>query len=128
MEGLFLPPVLSFVVLLGIICAFGFAMVFVTSLLGPKPSASIDKEGPYECGMEPSTKNGKHVKINFYLVAVLFVLFDIEIIFLYPWALVYTDLLEQGFGHLAFFSMLFFVTLFVFGLFWEVKSKALDWK
>ena len=57
----------------------------------------------------------------------LFILFDIEIIFMYPWAITFRDFISSGHGTFAFASMMIFLTIFIFGLFWEIKSKALEW-
>jgi NADH-quinone oxidoreductase subunit A len=65
--------------------------------------------------------------VKFYLTAILFILFDIEIIFMYPWATTFKEFIKTGDGGTVFVSMLIFLAVFIFGLFWEVKSKALEW-
>ena len=87
-----------------------------------------DKERAYECGLEGVSSKSSRVSSGFYLTAVLFVLFDIEIIFLYPWALAYRDFLEQGEGILYLGAFLIFIALFLLGLFWEIRVKALNWR
>lgn len=102
-------------------------MVLVGSLLGPVKSSPV-KRSSYECGLESKELKETRVPVKFYLMAILFVLFDIEIIFMYPWALVYMDFVEEGQGIYIFSIMTFFLLVFVFGLFWEFKSKVLDWE
>ncbi|MGH1467586.1 MAG: NADH-quinone oxidoreductase subunit A [Bdellovibrionales bacterium] len=122
-----MPPVISFLVLLGIVVGFGSILVFVTSKLGPRTSADKSKNSPYECGLEPVEPEEKKISVNYYLTAILFVLFDIEIVFLYPWAIVYKDFIKEGLGLYAFIGVAVFLTIFIVGLFWEIKSKALKW-
>ena len=66
--------------------------------------------------------------MRFYLTAILFIMFDIEILFMFPWALAYRDFVDQGRGLYMFSAMAVFIGLFIFGLLWEIKSKALDWE
>ena len=71
---------------------FGSALLYVASILGPKPKYSSVKDSTYECGMTVQETGHSKVPIKFYLTAILFILFDIEIIFMYPWAcLLYTS-------------------------------------
>lgn len=74
-----------------------------------------------------SGKPDTRVSVKFYLVAILFVIFDIEIVFLYPWVVSFRSWLAEGYGLGAFLVMLFFIGLFLLGLWWEIKSKALEW-
>ncbi len=119
-----LLPVL---VLILIIFTFGLAIVVLTGLLGPKLKSSKTKKEPYECGFESEVPQSPHLSVSYYLTAILFILFDIEIIFMYPWAIYLKNSLTQGYGVQAFWAMLVFLFLFIFGLFWEVFSKALKW-
>lgn len=122
-----MPPVISFLILLAIVVGFGSLLVFATSKMGPKTSYNKHKTKPYECGLESVAPKSKKVSINFYLTALLFVLFDIEIVFLYPFAIVYKDFIKEGIGLYAFIGLLVFLLIFTIGLMWEVKSKALKW-
>ena len=72
-------------------------------------------------------KKDTKVSVKYYLTAILFILFDIEIIFMYPWAISFRDFISTGGGAFVFISMMVFIAIFIFGLFWEVKSKALEW-
>ena len=68
------------------------------------------------------------MSVGFYLTAMLFILFDIEIIFLFPWAVAFNDFLSQGRGLEVFLAMILFLLIFAFGLVWEIASGALKWK
>jgi NADH-quinone oxidoreductase subunit A len=98
------------------------ALSFVASrLLAPRrPSAA--KEAPYECGIVPSREPPDRFPVSFYIVAMLFVMFDIEIVFLYPYAIQRSTLGEFGFWAIVVFSVIFFLT-FVY----EVARGGLDW-
>jgi NADH-quinone oxidoreductase subunit A len=116
------------VLILGlIVTGFGIFLVWGTSKLGPKRQPSPAKMMPYECGIPGEETQDSKISVKFYLTAILFILFDIEIIFMYPWAITFTDFVTQGHGLYILGSMGLFILLFVVGLVWEVKSKALDW-
>lgn len=122
-----MSPVVGLLILLIVVVGFGSLLVFLTSKIGPKPVKSKSKEEPYECGLDSVQPKGKQVSVNYYLMAILFVLFDIEIVFLYPWAIAYKDFIKEGLGLYVFIGMVIFLTIFILGLFWEIKSKALKW-
>ena len=98
-----------------------FTIVFST-FLGPKRKSS-KKNANFECGLNPVGNARSPFAIKYFLVAILFVLFDIEIIFMYPWAVNYLDLGVSGF-----LKMGGFVLLLVIGYLYIVKRKALDWE
>jgi NADH-quinone oxidoreductase subunit A len=108
--------------------AFGFAaaILVLTHLLGPK-KPNPDKMGVYECGVEPLGEARIRFSIKFYLVAMLFVLFDIEAIFMYPWAIVYKSLLKAG-GSYIFWEMAVFLGILFVGLIYAWKRGALEWQ
>ena len=93
----------------------------LSSLLGPK-SSSRTKDAPFECGFEPLASPGERRTIRFYLIAILFVLFDIEIVFLFPYAAVLRRL-----GPAGFFSMALFLAVIALGLIYAWKRGALEW-
>ncbi len=107
---------------------FGAFLVFVTSKLGPKPKQSDLRKEAYECGLPAQETGSSKVPVKFYLTAILFILFDIEIIFMYPWAVQFADSITQGYGLQMLIAMGLFLLVFIFGLFWEIKSKALEWE
>src|SRR5829696_10456621 len=112
---------LPVVVLLVLAVVFGAISLVMSHLLAPKrPSAA--KDAPYECGIVPSREPPERFPVSFYVVAMLFVMFDIEIIFIYPYAVAHGDLGTYGFVAIVIFSVMFFVT-FVY----EVARGGLDW-
>lgn len=114
--------------LAGFVILFGIAIVIVAAVFGPKPKNSKMKSEVYECGLEGEGPETTKIPVKFYLTAILFILFDIEIIFMYPWALAYGDFIEAGQGVYIFSVMAVFLAIFIFGLFWEIRSKALEWE
>lgn len=123
---------LAVLILAALVFAFGIIIVFGTALLGPKHatkdlSSRKVQQMPYECGLPGLETKDSKISIKFYLTAILFILFDIEIIFMYPWAVKFLDSVKDGSGGYMLAVMGVFVALFVVGLVWEVKSKALDW-
>lgn len=107
---------------------FGSVLLLFAYLISAKAKPNKVKTETYECGLPSETSGPTKIPVKFYLTAILFILFDIEIIFMYPWALTYGDFISQGYGLYVFCAMAFFLAVFVFGLFWEVKSKALEWE
>ena len=106
---------------------FGAGLLFLVSLVGPKPRNSDAKNSTYECGIDVQTTGHSKISVRYYLTAILFILFDIEIIFMYPWALAYGDFLKEGHGLYILGAMGVFLLIFIIGLIWEIKSKALEW-
>lgn len=123
-----MSPLVSIIVLSVIVLTFGAVLIGLTSLIGPKTKESKTKKMAYECGLTVPESEVSKVPIKFYLTAILFILFDIEIIFMYPWALVYKDFIAEGKGLFIFASMAIFLLVFVYGLLWEIKSNALEWE
>jgi NADH-quinone oxidoreductase subunit A len=112
---------LPVVVLMVLAIVFGAISLVMSHLLAPsRPSAA--KEAPYECGIVPSREPPERFPVSFYVVAMLFIMFDIEIIFVYPYAIAHGDLGLYGFVAIVIFSVLFFLT-FVY----EVARGGLDW-
>jgi NADH-quinone oxidoreductase subunit A len=111
--------------------AVGFAggTLLVSVLLGKYAKSNKAKDSAYECGKDPIGEAGGRFSVKFYLVAMLFILFDIEVVFMYPWAVVYRDLLaEHATRNLALDSMLSFLGILFLGYLYAVKKKAFDWK
>ncbi len=126
-RGSILLPIEGIIVFATFIAFFGSALLFLASRLGEKIPYSSVKMESYECGLPAEEKKDTKISVKFYLTAILFILFDIEIIFMYPWGVTFKEFVVEGHGAYIFYSMLFFLALFVFGLFWEIKSKALEW-
>lgn len=107
---------------------FGFALLLLARWFGGKIKGHEVKYEAYECGIPVQEKKDTKISVKFYLTAILFILFDIEIIFMYPWAISFREFISQGMGGYVFVAMMIFILIFIFGLFWEVKSKALEWE
>jgi NADH-quinone oxidoreductase subunit A len=104
----------------------GGAVLVITSLLGPKlPNKT--KDSPIECGVTPADGGKtKRVSVRFYLVAILFLLFDVETVFFYPWAVVYKKFLSNGTFILI--EMLAFIAVLLVGYVYILRKGALDWE
>jgi NADH-quinone oxidoreductase subunit A len=112
-------PILIFLILVG-----GFAVVSVIgSLILGMRKPTPEKLTPYECGMQPVGTARDRFSVKFYLVAMLFLLFDIEAVFLFPWAVVYRELRLFGF-----FEMLLFIVAILAGYLYVWKKGALEWE
>src|SRR5579859_2058312 len=88
---------------------------------------SREKQLPYECGMEPTGDARAPISVRFYLVAMVFILFDVEAIFLYPWAFIYRDLINTSKGLYGFAEMMVYIAILLVGHFYLWKKGALDW-
>ena len=115
-------------VLLQIIVAIGFAAsaLLVSVLVGKSGTRSALKDSPYECGMVPQGGGQPRFSVKFYLVAMLFILFDLEIVFMYPWAVVYKE--EVAKSSIIFWSMLSFISILMVGYVYALKKGVLDFK
>ena len=114
--------------MLGLLAAaFSFGMLVLSVLLGKKGKRSPIKDTAYECGMLPVGEGNTRLSVKFYLVAMLFILFDVEVVFLYPWAAIYKEMLNQN-ANMIFGSMLSFLTILLVGYIYAVKKGAFDWK
>jgi NADH-quinone oxidoreductase subunit A len=110
------------------IAAFGTLLIFLARWTGGKAKkTSQAKFDVYECGIPGEEKKDTKISVKFYLTAILFILFDIEIIFMYPWASNFKNFIAAGVGLYMFVSMMIFLVIFIFGLWWEIRSKALEW-
>jgi NADH-quinone oxidoreductase subunit A len=115
-------------ILLQAIVAVGFsAVALITSVvLGRVGRRNPTKDSAYECGMLPIGSAQPRFSVKFYLVAMLFILFDLEIVFMYPWAVVYRDFIKES--GVIFWSMLSFVSLLTVGYIYAIKKGVLEWK
>jgi NADH-quinone oxidoreductase subunit A len=111
-------PVLVQTVLAILVAA---ALITLSFVLGKRVKDKV-KDSPYECGIPPTGTARERFSVKFYLVAIVFILFDIEAVFLYPWAVVYREL-----KMFAFVEMLLFIVLIVSGFIYVWKKGALDW-
>ncbi len=113
------------VIMILVTLALGIAMVLLSFVFGPKRPSRI-KEIPYECGITPVGSARERFPVHFFLVAVLFILFDIETIFLYPWAVIYKDAPHVVQGYLL-GEMAIFILILLVGYFYLIGRNAFDW-
>jgi NADH-quinone oxidoreductase subunit A len=113
----YLPILIHFL----LACGLAVAIVVLSAIIGRrKPTRA--KMSPYECGMAPVGDARSRFSVKFYLVAMLFILFDVEAVFLYPWAVMLRQLKMFGF-----WEMLVYVAIFLAGFFYIWKKGVLDW-
>ena len=98
------------------------AFVLLASVLGPKKPSPVKSE-PFECGEIPFSLPVGHVAVKFYLTAMLFILFDVELVFVYPWAVAY-----RGLGVSGLAEMVIFLVILMAGFFYAWDNGALDWQ
>lgn len=119
-----LVPVLA---LLIFVIIFGAALLVLTNLSGVRAKKSPTKGMPYESGVVGVETYSSRMSVRFYLTAILFIIFDIEIVFIYPWAMTFKESLPQ-FGTFMFFEMIAFMATLAWGLFYIWRGGALDWE
>lgn len=120
----YLPVLLVFVVAAG----FAVGNIFISQFIGQRKQTRT-KMMPYECGKDPVGTARERFSVKFYLIAMIFILFDIEVIFLVPWAVVFKTLSgpAYGLGTLVYVEMMVFVVLLLAGYIYVIKKGALDW-
>jgi NADH-quinone oxidoreductase subunit A len=117
---------LPLLIFLGISIAFGVVVVILSYLVGQrKPTPT--KMAPYECGVTTIGSSRRQIPIRYYIVAMLFLLFDIEIVFLYPWAVVFRDF-KAAFGIFIFVEMLVFLGILIVAYIYIWRRGALEWE
>jgi len=112
-------PIMIF---LGVAAGMGVVLLLVGGILGPN-NPSSEKLSPYECGFEAFEDSRMKFDVRFYLVAILFIIFDLEIAFLFPWAVVLDDI-----GMTGLIAMGVFLLILVIGFIYEWKKGALEWE
>ncbi|MEJ6581161.1 MAG: NADH-quinone oxidoreductase subunit A [Akkermansiaceae bacterium] len=118
----YLPAFLQLLAAIG----FAAAALGLSVLLGKRGAYNETKETPYECGMLPIGEGAPRFSVKFYLVAMLFVIFDIEVVFMYPWAVQYADLIKEN--AMVIWSMAGFAGLLAVAYAYALKKGALNWK
>lgn len=101
--------------------------ILVAWLLAPT-SKNPQKSDPYECGIPTSGITWLQFNVGYYIFAILFLIFDVETVFLFPWAVAFKDLMAMGRGTVAFVEILIFFLILIFGLVYAWKKKALVWE
>ena len=118
----YLPILLMFIVAAG----FAVSNILLSQLVGQR-KATRTKLMPYECGKDPVGSARERFSVKFYLIAMIFILFDIEVIFLVPWAVVFKSLVAEGLSTLAYVEMMLFVALLFVGYIYVWRKGAFDW-
>jgi NADH-quinone oxidoreductase subunit A len=118
----FLKDYFSIIVFLFIALFLSFGFIFMNYVFSPK-NPDPEKLSAYECGFEPFNDSRIEFDIRFYLVAILFIIFDLEIAFLFPWAISLSNI-----GALGFWSMMIFLLVLSVGFIYEWKKGALEWE
>jgi NADH-quinone oxidoreductase subunit A len=118
----YLPVLLQLIVAI----LFAASALLVSALLGKTGKRTPAKDMPYECGMLPQGTGQPRFSVKFYLVAMLFILFDLEIVFMYPWAVVYKEAIAKS--SVIFWSMLSFISILMVGYVYALKKGVLDFR
>lgn len=116
-----MSPYVSVIILWVLSAIVVGAMVSLNTLLGPKGTNAV-KQDPFECGNPPTGSAFRRFSVRFYMTAILFILFDVEVVFLYPWAIIFRDL-----GLFGFVEMLTFLLVLGIGLLYAWRKGALEW-
>jgi NADH-quinone oxidoreductase subunit A len=117
-----LSAYLPILIFLGIAVALAIIMI-AASYIVARQKPDSDKLAAYECGFEPFEDARMKFDVRFYLVAILFIIFDLEVAFLFPWAVAFSDI-----GNFGFWSMLVFLAVLTVGFVYEWRKGALDWE
>lgn len=124
-----LPEYIAVLILFLLAVAATGGMIVLSMLLGKRGGRNRAKDTAYECGMIPVGEGNVRMSVKFYLVAMLFILFDIEVVFMYPWAVVYRDMLaDVTTRNVILLSMVSFLGILFIGYLYAVKKRAFDWK
>lgn len=122
-----ISPYLSILVLFAIAAAFAGVFLGLSYLIGPK-RYSRSKFSTYECGVVNTVGSSRErFGVKFFLVAIIFIVFDIEVVFLFPWALLYKQFIAEGMGFFMLVEMGIFVTILSLGLLYIWRKGVLDW-
>ncbi|PYS43487.1 MAG: NADH-quinone oxidoreductase subunit A [Acidobacteria bacterium] len=116
-----LPGYIPIFLFMGLAFLFPVVTLLVAKLIRPQTGGQ-GKLMPYECGVDPDSDARQRYAIRYYVVAILFVIFDVETIFLFPWAIIYRKLALFGLA-----EMLVFLGILIVGYVWIIKKGALDW-
>jgi NADH-quinone oxidoreductase subunit A len=117
---------LPIAILIGVAILFAASTLIVSAITSQKAKTNVAKDTAYECGLPPLSGAHARFSVKFYLVAMLFILFDIEVVFLYPWAVVYKEMVRESLA--IFFGMLTFLGILFAGFLYALKKGAFDWK
>jgi len=119
-------PYIPIAVLITLSVIFSVVFANMSRLFGPsKPEP--EKLGVYECGIDPTGDARHRISVKFYMVAILFILFDLEAVFIYPWAVTFKRFVAQGQGTFVLIEMLVFLGMLFLGWLYVLKRGALKW-
>ncbi len=115
-------------IFLMVVLALGLALTLLkfAEWLGPRRPRGV-KASPYESGMDPIGTARERYSVKFYLVAMIFIVFDVEVVFMYPWAVSFQSFLDAGAGLGAFAVIFVFILILFVGLIYDIKKGGLDW-
>ena len=123
MEVFVFAPILVQIIFAAVLAG---VIILASHFLGQRSRKSSIKDSAYECGIKSEGKTSTRFSVKFYVTAMLFILFDIEVLFLIPWALIYRDFLAEGLPILG--PIMFFLAVLVIGLVYEIKKGGLEWE
>lgn len=112
-------------IMIALAVGLALSLLKLAEILGPRRPNPI-KRMPYESGMDPIGSARERYTVKFYLVAMIFIVFDVEIVFLYPWAVSYRDFIDAGAGLGALAVVVFFIVILVVGLLYDIKKGGLE--
>jgi NADH-quinone oxidoreductase subunit A len=118
---------LAIAVLIALATLVALIAIGLGELFGPKKKTE-QKSMPYESGMQPYGPGTRRMPVRFYLIAVLFILFDIEVVFFLPWAIVFREFIKEGFGLFILAEMIVFIVILLVGYVYAWKKGALEWE
>src|SRR5712672_1616091 len=121
MEKTVLANYIPIFLFIGLAMMFPIVTLLFAKLVRPN-TGGVGKLSPYECGVDPDSTARQRYAIRYYVVAILFVIFDVETVFLFPWAIIYRQLAFFGL-----IEMLVFLGILIVGYIWIIKTGALDW-
>ena len=113
------------VIMVALGAGFAGVMIGLSLLLGPR-NPTPEKLAPYECGMPAVGDARERHSVKFYLVAMIFIVFDVEVVFLYPWAVSYMEFLQSGVGFYALGVAVLFIVILAIGLLYDIKKGGLE--
>ena len=129
MEDLQFKQYIGVLILGALAIAATGGMIGLSMFLGQRGRKSKIKDTAYECGMLPIGAGSTRMSVKFYLVAMIFILFDIEVVFMYPWAVIYKAMLQDpATRNMIFGSMVSFLGILFIGYIYALKKGAFDWK
>ena len=119
---------ISILVVLTIVLVMGLAIMAINHLVGPRRTSAV-KSAPFECGSDPIGDSRTRFSVKFYLIAIFFIVFDIESVFMYPWASLFREMVaEPLIGWSTFGEMFVFIGILAAGLAYVWRRGALDWE